>query len=1590
VTPPLAVTPAATTSPPRGTLIFTTTGGAGAAGVTWTMKSKPSGGTITNSTTQPGAGVYVAGTIPNQVDVVQAQDAQFNLANATVNVTAGVSIQPASVTLPPSGSQLFTFTGGSGLLGAWSLSTPQYGATIGSSTGLYKAGPGGSVPDVVVVTDSLGNSASRNVTVTGPPVIAPATVSTWPKGTVTLTASAGSGTGFAWDFPPASNLSGGTVLLATPTTATYTAGATGGVTDVVRLTDDLGNVTTRNVTVTAGLSITPASWSLAPKATRALTVTGGSGTGYAWSLPTPGSGTPTFNVSSGASVTYQAGATGSSADVVQVSDSAGNIASANVTITAGLSISPASATVQTGLTQAFTPSGGSGSGYQWTLLTNNSLSPGIGLTTGLYTAGSVPGLDTIRLTDSLGNAKTATITVVAPVTVIPSPASAPPRGGISFVPSGGSGAPYTFSIKNPPLASGGSVTAAGNYTAGATPGVNDVLQVADSAGTTSTINVTVGPGISITPAGNSIVAPRGSISFGATGGKGAPWSWVVSPKPSGGSIDPATGAYQAGPTGGVTDTVTVTDSLGNSATRSVTVTAAATVTPANVTVQYGRTQAFSASAGAGGFTWTLVGAALGSIAPTSGPSTTYTAGTVSGTDTLQATDANNVVVSRTITVVPTLSVATLPASVPPRGARDFTASGGAGAPFTFSAATTPLPSGGIVTGAGHYVAGATPSVIDVLQVTDALGAITSFNVTVTGGVAILPTGTSSTWPKGALTFTPSGGSGAGFGFTPVTMNSGGTIDAAGHYLAGTTGSRTDTVQLTDSLGNLATRDITVGPLPTLSPTSLLVPPGATRTLTGSGGSGSFASWAVSPSSGGTVTGSTATTATYSAGATPGSYQVQATDTAGNVASAAVTVLPPLAIGPGPVSLPPRKAQQFTASGGSSAGSGYQWVLTSKPSGGSVNPATGAYQAGATGGVIDVLQLTDGIGTTTSVSIDVTPGLSISPGSLTLAPGGTWDFIASGGDGVTYAFAYASGGNRSGGSLTSLGGYTAGALEGVTDDIEASDLLGNVATASILVSSAFQVLPAAPVSVPPRGTVDFGFSGGSGAGYAWSILTNGSGGSINPATGLYQAGAKGGSSDVVQVVDSLLHKAQRAVTVTAGLSIAPGGASLAVRGTQQLTASGGSATGWTWTVSANRSGASLSGTGASRSYTAGSVGGVVDEVTVTDSLGNSATIAIQVKKADPLSCGNTSGLPSALGLVGLALLLARRRRRALPAAGALLLLALPALAMAGPKVSARTAVLDLTADQGVEGRVARVATDTLVAELQARAGVPIITERDVRTSMSFEQRKAVACNNRDEDCLADVGGALGVDFIIFGSIAKLDDTYVVSVAAFDERKTVVVRRFQQRSKGISEAGVLDLIEEAARRLAPVLPGSKAPESPGQVPAAAVAVAEPLLLKPAAPPKPRSVEPQGEKLVEALPPGPPPRPPPREGFLVVLRAATPTDGLGLLGGLELGARVSNRWDVTGGALFTGQGRVGATARTTLYLFNVEGGVRPCLGLAGVAFFGSRTDFGLLGSLGVEFRGQRSGFLVELPFLTLLGAPRDTRASWLLAGIGINWRP
>ena len=138
----------------------------------------------------------------------------------------------------------------------------------------------------------------------------------------------------------------------------------------------------------------------------------------------------------------------------------------------------------------------------------------------------------------------------------PSSVTVIPDASVTFSASGGN-PPYTFSV----VSGLGTVDpATGEYIA---PSVETtaVIMVTDNAGESGTATVSVVAALAalaISPTSAS-VSSGSSITFVATGGV-SPYTFTIQTNNSGGSIDSGSGAYNAGPTTGVADTIIVTDS----------------------------------------------------------------------------------------------------------------------------------------------------------------------------------------------------------------------------------------------------------------------------------------------------------------------------------------------------------------------------------------------------------------------------------------------------------------------------------------------------------------------------------------------------------------------------------------------------------------------------------------------------------------------------------------------------------------------------------------------------------------------------------------------------------------------------------------------------------------------------------------------------------------------------------------------------------------------------------------------------------------------------------------------------------------------
>ncbi len=95
----------------------------------------------------------------------------------------------------------------------------------------------------------------------------------------------------------------------------------------------------------------------------------------------------------------------------------------------------------------------------------------------------------VTLTDSALHSTSVGVTVTDVLTATPSAITVTAGSKVSFSAAGGSGKGFAWSLKS--NTSGGSITTSGAYTAGATTGTADSVQVVDSFGNSATATVDV-------------------------------------------------------------------------------------------------------------------------------------------------------------------------------------------------------------------------------------------------------------------------------------------------------------------------------------------------------------------------------------------------------------------------------------------------------------------------------------------------------------------------------------------------------------------------------------------------------------------------------------------------------------------------------------------------------------------------------------------------------------------------------------------------------------------------------------------------------------------------------------------------------------------------------------------------------------------------------------------------------------------------------------------------------------------------------------------------------------------------------------------
>ncbi len=113
---------------------------------------------------------------------------------------------------------------------------------------------------------------------------------------------------------------------------------------------------------------------------------------------------------------------------------------------------------------------------------------------------------------------------------------------------------------------------------------------------------------------------------------------------------------------------------------------------------------------------------------------------------------------------------------------------------------------------------------------------------------------------------------------------------------------------------------------------------------------------------------------------------------------------------------------------------------------------------------------------------------------------------------------------------------------------------------------------------------------------------------------------------------------------------------------------------------------------------------------------------------------------------------------------------------------KAAVIDLKA-HGVDKVVATNLTQLLSLELKKFKGLSVISRGEIQTMLRFQAEKQVLQCKSDTSCLVEIGGALGVDYLVSGSVGKLGEAHVIMLKLMDVHDAKVVHRSSQSLRGV---------------------------------------------------------------------------------------------------------------------------------------------------------------------------------------------------------------
>jgi TolB-like protein len=126
-----------------------------------------------------------------------------------------------------------------------------------------------------------------------------------------------------------------------------------------------------------------------------------------------------------------------------------------------------------------------------------------------------------------------------------------------------------------------------------------------------------------------------------------------------------------------------------------------------------------------------------------------------------------------------------------------------------------------------------------------------------------------------------------------------------------------------------------------------------------------------------------------------------------------------------------------------------------------------------------------------------------------------------------------------------------------------------------------------------------------------------------------------------------------------------------------------------------------------------------------------------------------------------------------------------------------AVLEFSTKGGVTPQQMEVLSDMLTTEIRKLGKYSVIGANDIRATFQLEERRRImGCD--DESCVAEVGGALGVQWIVVGNVGLFGQTYLMNLKLLDAAKVKILGAVSRKVTG-GQDELLDVLPQMVREL-----------------------------------------------------------------------------------------------------------------------------------------------------------------------------------------------